>query len=101
MDNHLPEYRTGGKSCVNQPMKLPKNSSQNIAAAVWDEADTSPIDTAQKASPSHALRRQRKPTGYCKQELSLLLQAIETFTGPDKRQITVCTMDNMPDERIA
>ena len=72
---------------------------QNIAAAVWDEADTSPVDTAQKAGEM-LLARMRTgsvnqlaiastPEGfrYC-------YRNFKENPGPDKRQITVNTMDN-------
>ena len=72
---------------------------QNICAAVWDECDTSPVDTAQKAGEM-LLARMR--TG----ELNQLAVAstpegfrwaYRTFVendGPDKRLIRVRTQDN-------
>jgi PBSX family phage terminase large subunit len=72
---------------------------QNIAAAVWDEADTSPVETAQKASEM-LLARMR--TGNVNQ--LAIASTPEGFRycyrcfieqgGKDKRQITVNTMDN-------
>jgi hypothetical protein len=72
---------------------------QNIAAAVWDEADTTPADTAQKASEM-LLARMRTgnlnqlavastPEGFrwCYRTF------VENATD-DKRQITVKTRDN-------
>ena len=80
---------------------------QNLAAAVWDEADTSPVDTAQKAGEM-LLARMRTgkinqlaiastPEGY--------RYCYRTFVeddGPDKRLIRVKTKDNpfLPPEFI-
>jgi len=80
---------------------------QNLAAAVWDEADTSPVDTAQKAGEM-LLARMRTgnvnqlaiastPEGY--------RYCYRTFIendGPDKRLIRVKTRDNphLPPEFI-
>lgn len=80
---------------------------QNLAAAVWDEADTSPVDTAQKAGEM-LLARMRTgnlnqlaiastPEGY--------RYCYRTFIeneGPDKRLIKVKTRDNphLPPEFI-
>ena len=80
---------------------------QNIAAAVWDEADTSPVDTAQKAGEM-LLARMR--TGNLNQ-LAIastpegFRYCYRTFVeqdGPDKRLIRVKTKDNphLPPEFI-
>ena len=72
---------------------------QNIAAAVWDEADTSPVDTAQKAGEM-LLARMRTgnvnqlaiastPEGYRYCYRQFVEQAAD-----DKRLIKVKTMDN-------
>ncbi len=81
---------------------------QNIAAAVWDECDTSPTETAQKAGEM-LLARMR--TGKCNQLAVASTPegfkwAYRTFIeqdGPDKRLIKVKTKDNpnLPDEFIA
>ena len=72
---------------------------QNLAAAVWDEADTSPVDTAQKAGEM-LLARMR--TGNINQ-LAIastpegFRYCYRTFVendGPDKRLIRVKTRDN-------
>ena len=77
---------------------------QNIAAAVWDECDTSPTETAQKAGEM-LLARMR--TGECNQLAVASTPegfrwAYRTFIeqdGPDKRLIKVKTKDNpnLPD----
>ncbi len=80
---------------------------QNIAAAVWDECDTSPTETAQKAGEM-LLARMR--TGKCNQLAVASTPegfkwAYRTFVeqgGPDKRLIKVKTKDNpnLPPEFI-
>ena len=80
---------------------------QNIAAAVWDECDTSPTETAQKAGEM-LLARMR--TGQCNQLAVASTPegfrwAYRTFVeqdGPDKRLIKVKTKDNpnLPPEFI-
>ena len=80
---------------------------QNIAAAVWDECDTSPVDTAQKAGEM-LLARMR--TGNVNQLAVASTPegfkwAYRTFIendGPDKRLIRVKTRDNpyLPKEFI-
>ena len=80
---------------------------QNIAAAVWDECDTSPTETAQKAGEM-LLARMR--TGVCNQLAVASTPegfrwAYRTFVeqdGPDKRLIKVKTKDNpnLPPEFI-
>jgi len=80
---------------------------QNIAAAVWDECDTSPTETAQKAGEM-LLARMR--TGKCNQLAVASTPegfrwAYRTFIeqdGPDKRLIKVKTKDNpnLPPEFI-
>ena len=80
---------------------------QNIAAAVWDECDTSPVDTAQKAGEM-LLARMR--TGNVNQLAVASTPegfkwAYRTFIendGPDKRLIRVKTRDNphLPPEFI-
>ena len=80
---------------------------QNIAAACWDEADTSPTETAQKAGEM-LLARMR--TGNCNQ-LAIastpegFRYCYRTFVeqdGPDKQLIKVKTKDNpnLPPEFI-
>ena len=99
-----PEYRldlpTGPVTILCQSAEnYQRIRGQNIAAAVWDEADTSPVDTAQKAGEM-LLARMRTgnvnqlaiastPEGfrYCYRQF-------KESPGPDKRQITVNTMDN-------
>ena len=73
---------------------------QNISFVLWDEADTSPVDTAQKAGGEMFLARMRvgkvnqlalasTPEGfrYCYRQF-------EEQKGPDKHLIRVKTMDN-------
>ena len=99
-----PEYRlalpTGPVTILCQSAEnYQRIRGQNLAAAVWDEADTSPVDTAQKAGEM-LLARMRTgnvnqlaiastPEGfrYCYRQF-------KENPGPDKRQITVNTMDN-------
>ena len=80
---------------------------QNICAAVWDECDTSPVDTAQKAGEM-LLARMR--TGNVNQLAVASTPegfrwAYRTFVeqdGPDKRLIRVRTQDNphLPEDFI-
>ena len=99
-----PEYRldlpTGPVTILCQSAEnYQRIRGQNIAAAVWDEADTLNADTAQKAGEM-LLARMRTgnvnqlaiastPEGfrYC-------YRNFKENPGPDKRQITVNTMDN-------
>ena len=80
---------------------------QNISAAVWDEADTSPVETAQKASEM-LLARMRSgnfnqlaiastPEGY-----KFCFRSFVENDGPDKRLIRVQTQDNpyLPEDFI-
>jgi len=80
---------------------------QNISAAVWDEADTSPVETAQKASEM-LLARMRAgefnqlaiastPEGY-----KFCFRSFVENDGPDKRLIRVQTQDNpyLPEDFI-
>ena len=99
-----PEYRlelpTGPVTILCQSAEnYQRIRGQNLAAAVWDEADTSPVDTAQKAGEM-LLARMRTgnvnqlaiastPEGY--------RYCYRTFIeneGPDKRLIRVKTRDN-------
>ena len=99
-----PEYRlelpTGPITILCQSAEnYQRIRGQNLAAAVWDEADTSPVDTAQKAGEM-LLARMRTgnvnqlaiastPEGY--------RYCYRTFIeneGPDKRLIRVKTRDN-------
>ena len=99
-----PEYRlslpTGMVTILCQSaLNYARIRGQNIAAAVWDEADTLNADVAQKAGEM-LLARMR--TGNINQ-LAIastpegFRYCYRTFVeqeGPDKRQITVNTMDN-------
>jgi len=72
---------------------------QNISFVLWDEADTSPVDTAQKAGEMFLARMRvgqvnqlaiaSTPEGfrYCYRQF-------EELKGPDKRLIRVRTTDN-------
>ena len=99
-----PEYRlslpTGSVTILCQSaLNYARIRGQNIAAAVWDEADTLNADVAQKAGEM-LLARMRTgninqlaiastPEGfrYCYRQF-------KENPGPDKRQITVQTLDN-------
>lgn len=99
-----PEYRimlpTGPVTILCQSAEnYQRIRGQNLAAAVWDEADTSPVDTAQKAGEM-LLARMR--TGNINQ-LAIastpegFRYCYRTFVendGPDKRLIRVKTRDN-------
>ena len=107
-----PEYRlalpTGPVTILCQSAEnYQRIRGQNLAAAVWDEADTSPVDTAQKAGEM-LLARMR--TGEVNQ-LAIastpegFRYCYRTFVeqdGPDKRLIRVKTRDNphLPKEFI-
>ena len=107
-----PEYRmnlpTGPVTILCQSAEnYQRIRGQNLAAAVWDEADTSPVDTAQKAGEM-LLARMR--TGNVNQ-LAIastpegFRYCYRTFVendGPDKRLIRVKTRDNphLPKEFI-
>ena len=99
-----PEYRLSlpnGQVTIlcQSALNYQRIRGQNIAAAVWDEADTLAPDIAQKAGEM-LLARMRTgavnqlaiastPEGfrYC-------YRTFKEESGPDKRQITVNTMDN-------
>jgi PBSX family phage terminase large subunit len=99
-----PEYRielpTGPVTILCQSAEnYQRIRGQNLAAAVWDEADTSPVDTAQKAGEM-LLARMR--TGNINQ-LAIastpegFRYCYRTFVeneGEDKRLIRVKTRDN-------
>ena len=99
-----PEYRlalpTGPVTILCQSaLNYQRIRGQNIAASVWDEADTLSADVAQKAGEM-LLARMR--TGNCNQlaiastpeGFRYCYRQFREQPGPDKRQITVNTMDN-------
>ena len=107
-----PEYRlmlpTGPITILCQSAEnYQRIRGQNIAAAVWDEADTSPVETAQKASEM-LLARMR--TGNLNQlaiastpeGFKFCYRTFVEQDGPDKRLIRVKTKDNphLPPEFI-
>lgn len=99
-----PEYRlalpTGPVVILCQSaLNYQRIRGQNIAAACWDEADTLNADVAQKAGEM-LLARMR--TGQINQlaiastpeGFRYCYRQFKEQPGPDKRQITVNTMDN-------